>query len=427
MSIGESQGFAYRAGELHAEGVPLSRIAVEVGTPFYCYSSAGIEATYRRFAAAFAGEQAQVHYALKANSNLAVVRLLGRLGAGADVVSEGELRRALAAGIPPDRIVFSGVGKTEEELSFALGQGIHQINAELVPELELLSSVATRLGKTAAVALRINPDVDARTHEKISTGKKENKFGIDIAHAAEAYRHAARLPGIVPVGLAVHIGSQITDIGPLEAAFRRLVDLAVELRREGLGVERLDLGGGLGIRYENEMPPPVEAYAAMVRRLTHNLSFRLAFEPGRAIVGNAGILVARVLYVKSGVTRRFIVQDGAMNDLLRPSLYGAWHGIVPVRAPEPGAALTPADVVGPICETGDTFATDRPLPPIAVGDLLAILSAGAYGAVMSSSYNTRLLVPEVLVKGDEYAVIRPRPSYRELLSQDRIPPWLSNS
>ncbi|HVM78063.1 MAG TPA: diaminopimelate decarboxylase, partial [Stellaceae bacterium] len=271
------------------------------------------------------------------------------------------------------------------------------------------------------------PDVDARTHEKISTGKKENKFGIDIAHAAEAYRQAARLPGIVPVGLAVHIGSQITDIGPLEAAFRRLVDLAVELRREGLSVERLDLGGGLGIRYENEMPPPVEAYAAMVRRLTHNLSFRLAFEPGRAIVGNAGILVARVLYVKSGVTRRFIVQDGAMNDLLRPSLYSAWHGIVPVRAPEPGAALVPADVVGPICETGDTFATDRPLPPIAVGDLLAILSAGAYGAVMSSSYNTRLLVPEVLVKGDEYAVIRPRPSYRELLSQDRIPPWLSNS
>jgi len=424
-SLAEAQGFSYRAGELHAEGVPLTRIAGEVGTPFYCYSSAGIEATYRSFVTAFAREGAQVHYALKANSNLAVVRLLARLGAGADVVSEGELRRALAAGIPPERIVFSGVGKTEDEISFALGQGIHQINAELVPELELLSAVATRLGKTAAVALRINPDVDARTHEKISTGKKENKFGIDIAHAAEAYRLAARLPGIVPVGLAVHIGSQITDLGPLEAAFRRLVDLALELRREGLSVERLDLGGGLGIRYEAETPPPVEAYAAMVRRLTHNLGFHLALEPGRAVVGNAGILVSRVLYVKAGLTRRFIVQDSAMNDLIRPSLYDAWHAIVPVRAPKPGTALLPADVVGPICETGDTFATDRPLPPIAVGELLAILSAGAYGAVMSSSYNTRLLVPEVLVKGDEYAVIRPRPSYQELLGQDRIPPWLS--
>jgi len=420
-------GFSYRAGELHAESVALARIAAEVGTPFYCYSSAGIEATYRRFAGAFAGENAELHYALKANSNLAVIRLLARLGAGADVVSEGELRRALAAGIPPERIVFSGVGKTEGELAFALRQGIRQINVELVPELELLSAVATKLGKTAVVALRVNPDVDARTHAKISTGKKENKFGIDIAHAAEAYRHAARLAGIKPVGLAVHIGSQITDLGPFEAAFRRLVDLAQELRREGLAVEGLDLGGGLGIRYRAETPPPVEDYAALVRRLTHNLGFRLAFEPGRAIVGNAGVLVSRVLYVKAGVTRRFIVQDAAMNDLLRPPLYDAWHEIVPVRAGDPAAARTPADVVGPICETGDTFALARPLPPIAVGELLAILSAGAYGAVMSSSYNTRLLVPEVLVNGGEFAVIRPRPSYQELLGQDRIPPWLSSS
>ncbi|HVM81127.1 MAG TPA: diaminopimelate decarboxylase [Stellaceae bacterium] len=420
-----AEGFAYRAGELHAEGIALSRIAAEVGTPFYCYSNAGIASTYRRFAAAVAGEKAQVHYALKANSNLAVIRLLGRLGAGADVVSEGELRRALAAGIPPERIVFSGIGKTAEELAFALGQGIHQINVELIPELELLSAVAVRLGKTAAVALRVNPDVDARTHAKISTGKKENKFGIDIAHAAEAYRLAARLPGIEPVGLAVHIGSQITDLGPFEAAFRRLVELAQELRREGLTVERLDLGGGLGVRYRAEAPPPVEDYAALARRITHNLGFRLAFEPGRAIVANAGVLVSRVLYLKAGVTRRFIVQDAAMNDLIRPSLYEAWHEILPVRAAAPGAVLAAADVVGPICETGDTFATARPLPPIAVGDLLAILSAGAYGAVMSSSYNTRLLAPEVLVNGDEYAVIRPRPSYQELLGQDRIPPWLS--
>ena len=424
-AVSIAEGFDYRAGELHAEGVAISRIAAEVGTPFYCYSSAGIAGTYRRFAAAFAGEKAQVHYALKANSNLAVIRLLAELGAGADVVSEGELRRALAAGVPADRIVFSGVGKTADELAFALRQGIHQINVELVPELELLSAVASRMGASATVALRVNPDVDARTHAKISTGKAENKFGIDIAHAAEAYRLAARLPGIRPVGLAVHIGSQITDLGPFEAAFRRLVDLALELRRDGLAVECLDLGGGLGIRYRAEAPPPVEDYAALVRRLTHNMGFRLAFEPGRALVGNAGILVSRVIYVKSGVTRRFIIQDAAMNDLVRPSLYDAWHEIVPVRVPVANAALGPADVVGPVCETGDTIATARPLPPIAAGDLLAILSAGAYGAVMSSSYNTRLMVPEILVKGGEFAVIRPRPTYEELLGQDRIPPWLS--
>jgi diaminopimelate decarboxylase len=407
--------------------VPVARIAAAVGTPFYCYSSAAIAGAYRGFAEAFAGDKAVVHYAVKANSNQAVIRLLARLGAGADVVSEGELRRALAAGVPASRIVFSGIGKTEAELAFALERRISQVNIESVGELELLSRVAQRLGVTATVALRVNPDVDAHTHAKISTGKKENKFGIDLAHAADAYRLAARLPGLKPVGLAVHIGSQITDLAPYEAAFRRMVELALALRAEGLAVDRLDLGGGLGLRYRAETPPSISDYAALVHRLTHNLGFELAFEPGRAIVGNAGILVCRVLYVKTGATRRFVVQDAAMNDLVRPSLYDAWHEIVPVREPAPDAARDPADVVGPVCETGDTFAVARPLPPVAPGDLLAILSAGAYGAVMSSSYNTRLLVPEVLVNGEDFAVIRPRPSYDDVLGQDRIPAWLSAS
>ena len=418
-------GFAYRAGELHAEDVSLARIAHEVGTPVYCYSSAAITGAYRRFAAAFGGENAAIHYALKANSNQAVIRLLASLGAGADVVSEGELRRALAAGVPARHIVFSGVGKTKEELGFALRQGISQINAESLPELELLSAVAREAGRTAEIALRINPDVDARTHAKISTGKKENKFGIDLAHAVEAYRRAAVLPGLKPVGLAVHIGSQIMELAPFEAAFQCLIDLALELRRSGFAVERLDLGGGLGARYRKEAPSPaIEDYAALARRLTHNLGFKLAFEPGRALVANAGVLLSRVIFVKPGVTRRFVIQDAAMNDLIRPSLYDAWHEIVPVREPRPGAAREPADVVGPICESGDMLALGRPLPPVEAGDLLAILSAGAYGAVMSSSYNTRLLVPEVLVRSGEFAVVRPRPSYEELLGQDRIPPWL---
>jgi diaminopimelate decarboxylase len=418
-------GFAYRAGELHIEDVPLARIADAVGTPVYCYSSAAITGAYRRFASALAGENVAIHYALKANSNQAVIRLLAKLGAGADVVSEGELRRALAAGVPPSKVVFSGIGKTKDELGFALAQGIAQINVESVPELELLSAVARGAGRTAEIALRINPDVDARTHAKISTGKKENKFGIDIAHAAEAYRRAAALPGLKPLGLAVHIGSQLTDLVPFEAAFRRLIDLALELRGGGLAVERLDLGGGLGVRYHAESPPPVEDYAALARRLTHNLGFQLSFEPGRALVANAGVLLSRVIFVKPGVTRRFVIQDAAMNDLIRPALYEAWHEIVPVREPAPDASRDPADIVGPICESGDMIALGRALPPVEAGDLLAILSAGAYGAVMSSSYNTRLLVPEVLVEGEEFAVIRPRPSYEELLGQDRIPPWLA--
>ncbi len=417
--------FAYRAGELCAEAVPLSRIAAAVGTPFYCYSSAAIEGRYRRFAAAFADRKAGICYALKANPNLAVIRLLARLGAGADVVSEGELRRALAAGIPAERIVFSGVGKTEAEMAFALEAGIGQINVESEPELTALSAVASRLGLSAAIAIRVNPDVDARTHAKISTGKKENKFGIDLAHAPGAFRRAAQLPGLAPVGIALHIGSQLTELAPFELAYSRAVALLRQLAQEGIALTRLDLGGGLGIRYRNEQPPPIEDYAALVKRATDGLDIELEFEPGRWMVGNAGVLVSRVLYVKEGAARRFLVQDAAMNDLARPALYDAWHEMLPVREAAAGAERRPIDVVGPVCETGDSFAAQRPLPPMAPGELLAIMSAGAYGAAMSSSYNSRLLVPEVLVAGDRFAIIRPRPSYEELLSQDRMPDWLA--
>ena len=420
-----SPDFAYRGGALHAEGVPLARIAAAVGTPFYCYSSTAIERRYRRFAAAFADRRADVFYSVKANSNVAVIRTLARLGAGADVVSEGEFRRALAAGIPGSRIVFSGVGKTEAELTFALAHDVHQVNVESEFELSMVSNVATRLGKTAPVAIRVNPDVDARTHAKIATGKKENKFGIDLTHAAGAVRRAAQLPGLSTVGIAVHIGSQLTELAPFELAFHRVAELMRALREEGFALPRLDLGGGLGIRYRLEALPPIEDYAAMVKRVTHGLDIELAFEPGRWIVGNAGTLVSRVLYVKDGLTRRFLVLDAAMNDLIRPPFYDAWHELVPVQALAPDAALQPIDVVGPICETGDSFATQRPLPPLVSGDLVALLSAGAYGAVMSSSYNTRPLVPEVLVCGDAFAVIRARPSYEEILSQDKMPEWLA--
>jgi diaminopimelate decarboxylase len=417
--------FAYRDGALHAENVPLARVAAAVGTPFYCYSSAALERRYRRFTAAFADRRADVFYSVKANSNVAVIRTLARLGAGADVVSEGEFRRALAAGIPGSRIVFSGVGKTEAELTFALAHDVHQVNVESEFELSMVSNVATSLGKTAPVAIRVNPDVDARTHAKIATGKKENKFGIDLTHAAGAVRRAAQLPGLSPVGIAVHIGSQLTELAPFELAFHRVAELMRALRAEGFTLPRLDLGGGLGIRYRLEAPPAIEDYAAMVKRVTHGLDLELAFEPGRWIVGNAGALVSRVLYLKDGLTRRFVVVDAAMNDLIRPALYDAWHEIVPVQAADAGAALQPVDVVGPICETGDSFAAQRPLPPLAAGDLIALLSAGAYGAVMSSSYNSRPLVPEVLVSGDAFAVIRARPSYAEILSQDKMPEWLA--
>jgi diaminopimelate decarboxylase len=417
--------FAYRDGTFHCEDVPLARIAEAVGTPVYCYSATQIERQYRRFAAAFAGRDAAICYSVKANSNLAVIATLARLGAGADVVSEGEFRRALAAGIPGSRIVFSGIGKTAAEFDFALAHEVHQINAESLPELDLLQLVAARAGRIAPVAIRVNPDVDALTHAKIATGRKEDKFGIDLAHAGDAVRRALAAPNLKPVGLAVHIGSQLTALGPFEAAFARVAELFWSLRAEGIALERLDLGGGLGIRYRDETPPALEDYAALVRRLTDNLGVSLAFEPGRAIVGNAGVLLSRVLYVKEGVTRRFVVIDAAMNDLIRPALYDAWHEVRPVVAPPPGGALAPADLVGPVCETGDSFASGRRLPPLGQGDVIALLSAGAYGAAMSSEYNTRLLVPEVLVRGGEFAVIRGRPSYESVLARDRLPAWLA--
>jgi len=418
--------FPYRGGELHAEDVPIERIAAAVGTPFYLYSAAGLAALYHRFAEAFAPAKPLVCYAVKANSNLAVLRLFARLGAGADVVSEGELRRALAAGIPPRHIIFSGVGKTREELEAALAAGIHQINVESVPELRRLSEVAVARHQTARVALRVNPDIDALTHAKIATGKKENKFGIDIEDAGEAYRLAAELPGIEPVGLAMHIGSQLVDLGPFRDAFARLAELVLELRAAGLSVGRLDLGGGIGIRYHAERPPEPAAYAALVRQVFGPLEVELAFEPGRVLCGPAGLLIASVVYVKDGATRRFVILDAAMNDLIRPALYEAWHDIVPVRLPSAGAVLSPADVVGPVCETGDTFGTERDVPPLAEGDLVALTDAGAYGAVMSSAYNSRLLVPEVMVSEGRFAVIRARPSYEAMLALDAIPDWLTD-
>ncbi len=369
--------FAYRGGTLHAEEVSLAEVAEAVGTPFYCYSTAVVERRYRAFAAAFEGLGATVCYSLKANSNLAIVRTLAALGAGADVVSGGELRRARAAGVPPERIVFSGVGKTRDELAFALDTGIHQVNVESLSEVEALSEIATARRVRAPVALRVNPDVDARTHAKITTGTRDTKFGIAYARAGEVYVRAASLPSIDLVGLAVHIGSQLTDLGPFEAAFARMADLVRSFRSEGRAVERLDLGGGLGIRYRDETPPSPEEYAAMVKRATAGLDCRLLLEPGRAIVGDAGVLVTRVLYVKDAGNRTFVIVDAAMNDLPRPALYGAYHAIEPVAVPAPAAAVAPVDIVGPVCESADAFATGRALPPVAEGDLLVIRTAGA--------------------------------------------------
>ncbi|MDE2228558.1 MAG: diaminopimelate decarboxylase [Alphaproteobacteria bacterium] len=416
---------AYRDGELSVEDVALSRIAAAVGTPFYCYSSGAIERQYRRFAAAFAGRAPRLCYSVKANSNLSVIATLARLGSGADVVSEGEFRRALAAGIPGQRIVFSGIGKTEAELAFALEHDAYQINVESRGELEALSAIAQRAGRVAPVAIRVNPDVDARTHHKIATGKKENKFGIDLAHAPDVFVEAAALPGIALKGMAVHIGSQLTALGPFEIAFLRVIELWRALNNRGIKLPRIDFGGGIGIRYRDETPPSIEEYAAVVGHMTQGLDVELAFEPGRYIVGNAGVLVTRVLYVKEGVTRRFVIVDAAMNDLLRPALYDAWHEIGPVKPPVGRGPALAQSVVGPVCETGDAFALDRLLPPFRPGDLTAILSAGAYGAVMSSSYNTRPPTAEVLVRGGDFAVIRERPSYDALLARDRMAPWLA--
>jgi diaminopimelate decarboxylase len=418
--------FPYRRGDLHAEEVPVSRIAAAVGTPFYLYSTAGFTALYRRFAEAFAPETPLICYAVKANSNLAVLRHFAGLGAGADVVSEGELRRALVAGMPPERIIFSGVGKTAAEMEAALAADIHQINVESLPELRRLSDIASAQGRIARVGIRVNPDVDAQTHVKISTGRKENKFGIELDEAIAAYGLAEELAGIEPVGLAVHIGSQLVDLDPYRRAFDRVAELVLELRAIGLPVIRMDLGGGIGIRYHAERPLEPTSYARLVREIFGSLELALAFEPGRALSASAGLLVAQVIYVKESSAKRFVIVDAAMNDLIRPALYDAWHDIVPVRLPGPGASLNPADVVGPVCETGDTFAVDRNLPPLAEGDLVALTAAGAYGAVMSTTYNSRLLVPEVLVAGNRFAVIRARPSYDALLSLDTIPDWLSD-
>jgi diaminopimelate decarboxylase len=418
--------FDYRDGVLHAEAVSLSAIADAVGTPFYCYSTATLERHYRVFSDAFAGEKAVICYAMKANSNQSVLRTLARLGAGADVVSGGELKRALAAGIPPGKILFSGVGKTEAELRAALATDILCINVESEPELDLLSGLAVETGRTARISVRVNPDVDAGTHAKISTGKSENKFGIPISHARAVYARAAKLPGIVVTGVDMHIGSQITDLSKLEAAFRILAEFVQTLRGDGHAISHIDFGGGLGIPYymDREAPPAPDAYAAMVKRVTHNLGCTLMFEPGRLIVGNAGILVARVIYVKRGEAKNFVIIDAAMNDLIRPTLYEAHHDILPVIEAAPGAPKMVADVVGPVCESGDYLALDRTLAEPKAGDLIAILTAGAYGAVQAGTYNTRALVPEVLVKDDQYAVVRPRIEVEELIALDRTAPWL---
>ena len=417
--------FRYRGGQLCAEEVPLARVAEAVGTPCYVYSAGSIAARYGEFAAAFAPEAPLICYAVKANSNQAVLRLLAGLGAGADVVSEGELRRSLAAGIPAQRIVFSGVGKTRAELAAALDAEIHQINVESVPELRQLSDVAVSRGQTARVALRVNPDIDAKTHSDISTGRKEDKFGIAHDDVLAAYRLAARLPGIEPVGLAVHIGSQIVDVAPSRAAFTRVAELIRVVRQQGMTVRQVDLGGGLTVPYGDEAPTTPMQYAAMVREIFGALNVGLAFEPGRFLVAAGGLLLANVVYVKDG-NRRIVVVDAAMNDLVRPAMYKAEHRILPVREPPAGAIKAPADVVGPVCETTDTFTRDRALPPLAEGDLVAFMTAGAYGAVMSSTYNSRLLVPEVMASEGRFAVIRERPSYDDMLALDTIPDWLGD-
>jgi diaminopimelate decarboxylase len=418
--------FDYRNGVLHAEGVAVPDIAAAVGTPFYCYSTATLTRHYRVFRDAFSSLDALVCYAMKANSNQAVLRTLAKEGAGADVVSEGELRRALAAGIPADRILFSGVGKTAREMDFALNAGILCFNVESEPELERLSARATALGKVAPVSLRINPDVDARTHKKISTGKAENKFGIAWKRAREVYARAASLPGIRITGIDTHIGSQITELQPFDDAFALLVDLVDVLRGDGHAIEHIDLGGGLGIPYraDNAPPPLPDAYAEIVKKHVGKLDLKVMFEPGRMIVGNAGILVSEVIYVKEGDARNFLIVDAAMNDLIRPTLYEAFHDIRPVVQSPADAGRMKVDIVGPVCETGDYLGLDRDLPKLNAGDLIAIGTAGAYGAVQAGTYNTRLLVPEVLVDDDRFAVIRPRRSYDDLIGLDIVPEWL---
>jgi len=418
--------FAYRHGTLHAEAVNLATLADTVGTPFYCYSTATIERHYKVFTAAFADVDALTCFALKSNSNQAVIATLARLGAGADVVSEGELLRARKAGIPPDKIVFSGVGKTARELALAVEQNILCVNVESEPELELLASIAAAKGRTADISIRVNPDVDPKTHAKISTGKAENKFGIPISRAREVYRRAAKLNGVRAIGVDMHIGSQIVELEPFRDAFSLLADFVGTLRADGHAISHIDIGGGLGIphRDDNDLPPDPTAYAALVKRATHDLGCKLLLEPGRLIVGNAGILITRVLYVKRGDAKTFVVVDAGMNDLIRPTLYDAHHDIRPVREAKPGAARIIADVVGPVCESGDFFALDRSIDAPQAGDLFALMTAGAYGATQAGTYNSRPLVPEVLVRQEEWALIRLRQTLEELIALDRLPPWL---
>jgi diaminopimelate decarboxylase len=418
--------FAYRNGVLRAEAVDLVELAQAVGTPFYCYSTATLKRHYEVFAGAFADVDALVCYSLKANSNQAVVKTLADLGAGADVVSAGELRRARTAGIPPGKIMFSGIGKTAAELALAVDEGVLCVNVESEAELELLSSIAASKGRTANVSVRVNPDVDARTHAKIATGKAENKFGIPISRARAVYAEAAKLPGINVAGVDMHIGSQITELAPFDDAFALLSDFVRTLRADGHAISHIDLGGGLGIPYreDNEPPPHPEAYADIVKRATRALGCTLIFEPGRLIVGNAGILVTRVIYLKRGEAKTFVIVDAGMNDLIRPTLYEAHHDIRPVLEPAPGAPRIVADVVGPVCESGDFLALDRDMAAPQPGDLIAIMTAGAYGAVQAGTYNTRALVPEVLVRAGEWALVRPRLEVSDLIALDRLPPWL---
>jgi diaminopimelate decarboxylase len=418
--------FLYRDGSLYAEDVSLAEIADRVGTPFYCYSTATLERHFTLFDEALSGMDHLVCYAMKANSNQAVLTLMAGLGAGVDVVSGGEYRRAKAAGFSGDRIVFSGVGKTREEMTLALTGGIRQFNVESEPEMERLNAVALGLGLVAPITVRVNPDVDAKTHAKIATGKKENKFGIPISRAREVYARAAALPGIDVVGIDVHIGSQLTQLEPFEAAYGKVKELTRELRADGHDIRRLDLGGGLGIPYErsNEAPPLPSEYGAMVQRVLGDLDVEVEIEPGRLIAGNAGVLVSEVIYVKSGEEREFLIIDAAMNDLIRPAMYEAHHDIVPVVEAAPGSEKVKYDIVGPVCESGDTFAKQRDLDVLGEGDLIALRSAGAYGAVMASEYNSRPLIPEVLVQADQFAVIRKRPDYDEMINRDIIPEWL---
>ena len=422
--------FDYRGGTLHAEDVSLAAIATEVGTPFYCYSTATLQRHYIVLDEAFAGTPHLICFAVKANSNQAVLATMARLGAGMDVVSAGELKRARAAGVPADRIIFAGVGKSRPEMEYAITEDIRGFNVESEPELELLSAVATELGRTARIALRVNPDVDAKTHAKISTGKSENKFGIPFLDAPRLMAKARALPGIETVGVHMHIGSQITDLAPFRDAFALLRGLVIELQAAetspGHRLRHIDLGGGLGVPYVagNVLPPHPSEYAAVAKAALGGLGLELVLEPGRLIVANAGVLVTRVLHVKHGEGRRFTIVDAAMNDLIRPTLYEAHHEIWPVDEALRAKPSVLQDIVGPVCETGDYLALERPLPPFAAGELMAVMTAGAYGAVMASTYNTRALVPEVLVNGSRFAVVRPRVEVEELIALDRMPAWL---